>query len=116
MPMGAPPPYPPPGLTRLKTASSPAGAPGSSHDGQHEGDSVSAAPSSPRTLHKGDADAQALMAAINKLEAHIRNIHQSVPNFFERDTRKKYIMTLPTAQGWEVLNALEQAGAAHLAK
>ena len=81
----------------------------------HEGHGVSARPSKlPNKPHHGNPEAQALSAALNKLDNLTENIHGH--QFFLRDLRRSYIMTLPTAQGWEVLEALKSAGAEHLAK
>ena len=82
---------------------------------RHEGHGVSARPSKPpEILHHGDPEAQALSAALNKLDNIITEVYGQ--HFFFRDERWIYIMTLPTAQGREVLEALKSAGAEHLAK
>ena len=51
------------------------------------------------------------MAAINELEFSIVDMREEP--FFHRDSRKDYIMTLPTAQGWEVLKAMRLAALVH---
>ena len=74
-----------------------------SRGSRDEGPGVSAGPSRP--FH-GNAKAQELMCAINELEDSIVATHGSP--FFHRESQVDYIMTLPTEQGWEVLQAMRR--------
>ena len=78
----------------------------SSDKNKRERRSVSA---EPRQRHRGSSAAQALMTAINLMEDIIVDMHGH--NFFHRDSRKDYIMTLPTAQAWEVFDSFKEAAA-----
>ena len=79
-----------------------------SRGSRDEGPGVSAGPSRP--FH-GNAEAQELMCAINDLEDSIVATRGSP--FFHQEARMDYIMTLPTEEGWKVLQAMKQAALVH---
>ena len=64
-------------------------------------------PQAPSRPFHGNAEAQDLMRAINDLNDSMVATHGAP--FFHREPRKDYIMTLPTAEGWKVLQAMGRA-------